>query len=135
MAGSANPTPGSTTPFNFLYMPVPLEALEQPESRFLNVQNCWCCTSWPLGFVLQHRGFGKIRGKLASPSSSPRCEEKCWVERWRRTEGVFTLYIPIYLTRKPLHKWELLPAPLCHAAALSSFIQTLQLTREARLLI
>lgn len=24
-----------------------------------------------LGFVLQHQGFGKIRSKLASPSSSP----------------------------------------------------------------
>lgn len=57
------------------------------------------------------------------------------MERWRRTEGVFTLYIPIYLTRKPLHKWEFTPSPLCHAAAPSSFIRMLQLTQEARLLI
>lgn len=43
--------------------------------------------------------------------------------------------MPIYLTRKPLHKWEFLCIPLHHAAALSSFIQTFQLTQEARLLI
>lgn len=57
------------------------------------------------------------------------------MERWRRTGGAFTLYIPIYLTRKPPHKGELLAAPLRHAAAPSSFIRTLQLTQEARLLI
>lgn len=57
------------------------------------------------------------------------------MERWKRAGGAFTLYIPTHLTRKITVQVGTSDAPPRYAAVPTSFIQMLQLTQEARLLI